>query len=155
MVLSGWRGAQNSLAFGAGQPVFCDVCCLGQPERSEQDHMAAEMAQARTVLRVMAKQDRLLSAKPWADCDRREARHACYKAVISWQYGGALGAGNRVRLPRCVTHAIRKKYPNRNLTAIRARVTIGSRASVRATTQAFAPRMSRVPFARGAIFQWM
>ena len=114
MVLSGWRGAQNSLAFGAGQPVFCDVCCLGQPERSEQDHMAAEMAQARTVLRVMAKQDRLLSAKPWADRDRREARHACYKAVISWQYGGALGAGNRVRLPRCVTHAIRKKYPNRN-----------------------------------------
>ena len=98
-MLSGWRGAQNSLAFGAGQPVFCDVCCLGQPERSEQDHMAAEMAQARTVLRVMAKQDRLLSAKPWADCDRREARHACYKAVISWQYGGALGAGDRLPHP--------------------------------------------------------
>ena len=111
--LTGWRGARNSVGIGASGPtVFCDVCCLGRPASSDDDHIASEMVQAGSITRVMAKQDRLLLARPWDDRDKRGARHACYKGVISWQFGGSLGAGNRVRLPWCVVCAIRKKYPN-------------------------------------------
>ena len=111
--LTGWRGARNSVGIGASGPtVFCNVCCLGRPASSEDDHIASEMVQAGSITRVMAKQDKLLAARPWDDRDRRSARHACYKGVISWQFSGSLGAGNRVRLPWCVVCAIRKKYPN-------------------------------------------
>jgi hypothetical protein len=111
--LTGWRGARNSVGIGASGPtVFCDVCCLGRPASSDDDHIASEMMQAGSITRVMARQDKLLTRKPWDDRDRRCARHACYKGVISWQFGGSLGAGNRVRLPWCVVCAIRKKYPN-------------------------------------------
>jgi hypothetical protein len=44
--------------------------------------------------------------------DGREARHACYKAVIAWQWANPLGAENRVRLPDCVTVAVRRLFPN-------------------------------------------
>ena len=110
---TGWHGARNSVGIGASGPtVFCNVCCLGQPASSEEDHIASEMMQAGSIMRVMAKQDRLLASKPWADRDRREAQHACYKGCISWQFGGSLGAGNRVRLPWCCVCGIRRKYPN-------------------------------------------
>jgi hypothetical protein len=151
--LTGWRGARNSVGIGASGPtVFCDVCCLGRPASSDDDHIASEMMQAGSITRVMARQDKLLTRKPWDDRDRRCARHACYKGVISWQFGGSLGAGNRVRLPGAWSARSGRSILTR--CAIRTRVTIGLSASGRATTLASAPPMSRVLFVRGSTFLW-
>jgi hypothetical protein len=74
--------------------------------------LANDMLQQRRVARVVEKHTRLRTSKPRCDPDGREARHACYKAVIAWQFASPLGAGNRVRLPVCVVAAIRKLFPN-------------------------------------------
>ena len=50
--------------------------------------------------------------KPRDDLDGRKARHALYKAVVAWQWANPLGAENRVRLPTCVLHRVRRLFPN-------------------------------------------
>jgi len=111
MSLSGWRGARDSLGLGrSGARVTCDACDLGAGEDNCLAH--AMTVPGCRVQRCVDKQARLLAAKPWADRDRREARHACYKSVISWQFCTPLGGGNRVRLPKCVVCTVRRAFPN-------------------------------------------
>ena len=43
---------------------------------------------------------------------RASARFECYKAVIAWQFSDPLGAGQRRRLPGCVTCKVRRLFPN-------------------------------------------
>ena len=60
----------------------------------------------------MAKLQKQRQRKPKDDPDRRDARHAGYKAVIAWQWANPLGAENRVRLPACVEIGWRHLFPN-------------------------------------------
>ena len=105
------------------------------------------MALAGRVQRVQAKHEKLREARPWGDQDRREARHAMYKAIISWQFCSPLGAGKRVRLPKCLVSAVRRKFPNPVCAGQGA--TIGPSVSARGITRGSAPRKSRVPCVRG------
>jgi hypothetical protein len=78
--------------------------------------MACDMLEQGPIQRVRDKQQRR-RRKPGVDADGREARHAMYKAVIRWQWASPLGAENRVRLPDCVVHRIRRLFPNPRCTA--------------------------------------
>ena len=54
-------------------------------------------------------------ARPGADRfypQRREARHALYRAVIHWIFCDPLGAGKRLRMPLCVKKRIRMMFPD-------------------------------------------
>ena len=107
---SGWRGAHDSIGLAEfGRCVYCDVCDLNM---SNGACMAGYVLQERRVASVVTKHTKMHARKPWGDLDRREARHALYKAVIYWQFCSDLGAGNRVRLPKCVVLAIRRLFPN-------------------------------------------
>ena len=107
---SGWRGAHDSIGLAEyGRCVYCDVCDLGM---SNGACMADFMVEERRLASVVAKHSRRRARKPQGDPDGREARHALYKAVIYWQFCSELGAGNRVRLPKCVVRAIRRLFPN-------------------------------------------
>ena len=74
--------------------------------------MAVDMLQQRRINAVVEAQQRARRRKPSSDPDGREARYAMYRTVIKWQWSDPLGAGNRVRLPRCVLHRVRKLFPN-------------------------------------------
>ena len=107
---SGWRGAHDSIGLAEfGRCVYCDVCDLNM---SNGACMAGYVLEERRVASVVTKHTKMHARKPWGDLDRREARHALYKAVIFWQFCSDLGAGNRVRLPKCVVLAIRGLFPS-------------------------------------------
>jgi hypothetical protein len=74
--------------------------------------MAVDMLQQRRISTVVDEQRRELQRRPFADPDRRSARHNLYRAVVKWHWSDPLGAENRVRLPRCVMHRIRQLFPN-------------------------------------------
>lgn len=74
--------------------------------------MAVDMLQQRRINAVVEAQQRARRRKPSSDPDGRESRYAMYRAVIKWQWSDPLGAGNRVRLPSCVLHRVRKLFPN-------------------------------------------
>ena len=109
--MSGWRGARDLMGLADCQHVYCEKCDLGLTQDEDGCQVTA-MALAGRVQRVQAKHEKLRTAKPWGDKDRREARHAMYKAIISWQFCSPLGAGKRVRLPKCLVSAVRRKFPN-------------------------------------------
>lgn len=72
--------------------------------------MAVDMLQQRRISAVVAAQQR--ERQRGGDPSGVAARKAMYRAVIKWQWSDPLGGGNRVRLPRCVMHRIRKLFPN-------------------------------------------
>ena len=109
--MSGWRGARDVMGLSDCQHVYCEKCDLNLTQ-DEDGCQATAMALAGRVQRVQAKHEKLREARPWGDQDRREARHAMYKAIISWQFCSPLGAGKRVRLPKCLVSAVRRKFPN-------------------------------------------
>jgi len=87
--------------------VYCEKCDLNLTQDNDGCKVTS-MALAGRVQRVLAKHEKLHQAKPWSDRDKREARHAMYKAIISWQFCSPLGAGKRVRLPECLLSAVRR-----------------------------------------------
>ena len=74
--------------------------------------MASDFLQQRKVVKLIARLHRAYERKPREYGDGREARHACYKAVIQWQFCDPLGAEQRVRLPVCLECRIRREFPN-------------------------------------------
>jgi len=97
-----------------GRRMYCDYHDLGGPCRDA--CMARDMLQQRSIDKLLTKL-RNRRRRPQArrnadDPDGREARHACYKAIIKWQWASPLGAENRVRLPCCVVKALRREFPN-------------------------------------------
>ena len=108
---SGWRGARDLMGLRDCQHVYCEKCDLNLTQDND-GCLATSMDLAGRVQRVLAKHVRLHLAKPWSDKDKREARHAMYKAIISWQFCSPLGAGKRVRLPKCLVSTVRRKFPN-------------------------------------------
>ena len=109
--MSGWKGARDLMGLGDCQHVYCEKCDLNLTQDNDGCKVTS-MALAGRVQRVLAKHEKLHLAKPWSDKDKREARHAMYKAIISWQFCSPLGAGKRVRLPECLVSAVRRKFPN-------------------------------------------
>ena len=93
-----------------GRRMYCDYHDL----RGTCPHacMAADMLQQSRIAALVQKHQRLRARRPQKDPDGREARHELYKAVIAWQWANPLGAENRVRLPRCVEHCVRRLFPN-------------------------------------------
>ena len=93
-----------------GRRMYCDYHDL----RGTCPHacMAADMLQQSRIAALVQKHERLRARRSQKDPDGREARHALYKAVIAWQWANPLGAENRVRLPRCVEHCVRRRFPN-------------------------------------------
>ena len=93
-----------------GRRMYCDYHDL----RGTCPHacMAADMLQQSRIAALVQKHQRLRARRSQKDPDGREARHALYKAVIAWQWANPLGAENRVRLPRCVEHCVRRLFPN-------------------------------------------
>ena len=105
--MSGWKGARDPMGLGDCQHVYCEKCDLNLTQDNDGCKVTS-MALAGRVQRVLAKHEKLHQAKPWSDRDKREARHAMYKAIISWQFCSPLGAGKRVRLPECLLSAVRR-----------------------------------------------
>ena len=108
--LPGWRGDSIGLLRHSRQ-VFCDPCDLGVAAPAFAC-MALDMLQQNQVALIVRKQQRLRQRNPESDPSGREARHACYKGVVKWQFADQLGAGSRVRLPQCVLCAVRRMFPN-------------------------------------------
>lgn len=104
-------GGGDSLGLAAhGRRMYCDYHDL----RGGAAHacMAVDMLQQSRMAAIVEKQQRLRQRKPRDDPDGRQARHACYKGVIAWQWANPLGAEQRVRLPPCVVYRVRKLFPN-------------------------------------------
>lgn len=93
-----------------GRRMFCDYHDLHSG--CADACMARDMMQQRRISTLVEKQQKRRRKRPRDDPDGRDARHACYKAVIAWQWANPLGAENRVRLPNCVTVAVRQLFPN-------------------------------------------
>ena len=94
-----------------GRRMYCDCHDLrgGSPNAC----MAVDMLQqSRISAEVEGRQSMRARRGPRDDRDGREARHALYKAVVAWQWANPLGAENRVRLPSCVLHRVRRLFPN-------------------------------------------
>ena len=93
-----------------GGDMYCDFCDLhcGCPNAC----MARDMLQQTRIKKLIEKQRRRRARRPADDPDGGGARHALYKEFIAWQWASPLGAGNRVRLPKCVTCGVRKLFPN-------------------------------------------
>ena len=105
------RSERDELGLGAnGRVMYCDF----------HDHgcgvvhacMAVDMLQQRSIYELVEKHRKRRREQPRDDPDGRKARHALYKAVIAWQWANPLGAENRVRLPTCVLHRVRRLFPN-------------------------------------------
>ena len=93
-----------------GRTMFCDFHdqAGGVPHAC----MAVDMLQQRRIAEVVERHRKIQREKPREDPDGRRARHAMYKAVVAWQWANPLGSENRVRLPRCVLHRVRRLFPN-------------------------------------------
>ena len=105
------RSERNDLGLSAnGRVMYCDF----HDHRCGVAHacMAVDMLQQRSIYELVEKHRKLRREKPRDDPDGRRARHALYKAVIAWQWANPLGAENRVRLPTCVLHRVRRLFPN-------------------------------------------
>ena len=70
------------------------------------------MLQQRTINKLINQHQRRRARRPSVDPVGSEARHACYKAVVAWQWASPLGAEQRVQLPACVMCGVRKLFPN-------------------------------------------
>ena len=124
--MSGWKGARDLMGLGDCQHVYCEKCDLNLT----QDNVGCKvtsMALTGRVQRVLAKHEKLHQAKPWSDRDKREARHAVYKAIIHLLAVllAARCPGKRVRLPECLV-----SQPN-----VRVRVRLLAAVERRDTTQ--------------------
>ena len=108
--LAPWRRRDTIGLAGDGRRMFCDYHDLdcGCPGAC----MAADMRQQPQMEKLIGKHLRRRARRPRDNPDGRDARHACYKAVVAWQWASPLGAENRVRLPRCLTISIRQLFPN-------------------------------------------
>ena len=107
---SGWRGAHDSIGLAEyGRCVYCDVCDLNM---SNGACMAGYVLQERRIASEVTKHTTSNVRASRGATPTGEARHALYKAFIYWQFCSDLGAGNRVRLPKCVVLAIRQLFPN-------------------------------------------
>ena len=91
-------------------PRYCDYCDLngGEPMAC----MAADMLQQSRIADVVERQKKRRRRNSLTDPDGCEARHVCYKEVVAWQWANPLGAEQRVCLPKCVTCAVRRLFPN-------------------------------------------
>lgn len=105
------QSERDDLGLGAnGRVMYCDF----------HDHrcgdanacMAVDMLQQRDIAALVERHRKVRRDKPRDDLDGRKARHALYKAVVAWQWANPLGAENRVRLPTCVLHRVRRLFPN-------------------------------------------
>jgi hypothetical protein len=104
-------GGGDSLGLTANRRrMYCDYHDL----RGGAAHacMAVDMLQQTRMAAIVEKHQRLRLRKPRDDPDGRQARHACYKGVVAWQWANPLGAEQRVRLPMCVLCRVRKLFPN-------------------------------------------
>ena len=101
--MSGWKGARDLMGLGDCQHVYCEKCDLNLTQDNDGCKVTS-MALAGRVQRVLAKHEKLHQAKPWSDRDKREARHAVYKAIIHLLAVllAARCPGKRVRLPECL-----------------------------------------------------
>ena len=124
--MSGWKGARDLRGLGECQHVYCEKCDLNLTQDNAGCKVTS-MALAGRVQRVLAKHKKLHLANPWSDKDKREARHAMYKAIISWQFCSPLGAGKRVRLPECLVSAVRRSSTSASSSSQEAN-TLGRRA---------------------------
>jgi len=105
---------QDSIGLGEhGTDIYCDHCDVGCAPNT---CMAVVMLQALGVADTIARHQRLVAktesmGTPDAEA-RASARFECYKAVIAWQFSDPLGAGQRRRLPECVTCKVRCLFRN-------------------------------------------
>ena len=101
----------DSLGLAAhGRRMYCDWHDLHGG--SAHACMAVDMLQQSRMAALVEKHQRLWQRRPRDDPDGRQARHACYKGVVAWQWANPLGAEQRVRLPPCVLYRVRKLFPN-------------------------------------------
>lgn len=107
---------KDSVGFAAhGRRMRCDYHDLRCG--NARDCMATCMLHERRISHLVAERQAALRRRPGCDPDRREARHTLYKAVVAWQWADPLGAGVRVRLPRCVLYRIRRLFPHPDCSA--------------------------------------
>ena len=108
--LGHWHGRDSIGLAAHGRDMYCDYCDLNGGVAIA--CMAEDMLQQSRIAAVIQKLERKRQRKPNEDKDGRQARFACYKAVIAWQWANPLGTENRVRLPKCVTRRVRRLFPN-------------------------------------------
>ena len=102
---------RDSIGLAAhGRHLYCDYCDLHGPCANA--CTAVDMLQQRTINKLVNQHQRRRARRPSVDPAGSEARHACYKAVVAWQWASPLGAEQRVQLPRCVMCGVRKLFPN-------------------------------------------
>ena len=127
-----------------GRHMYCDYHDLNGT--CEYACMAVDMLQQSRISTVIEKHHRSRQKHPRADRDGREARYACYKAVVAWQWANPLGAENRVRLPSCILFRVRSLFPN---PCCRSGCDyLDGCEAAQDTTQAFALRSSHAPSER-------
>lgn len=107
----GARARRDSVGISAhDRQMFCDYHDLHGP--CQNACMAVDMLQQRTINQLVNQHQRRRARRPSVDPVGSEARHACYKAVVAWQWASPLGAEQRVQLPVCVMCGVRKLFPN-------------------------------------------
>jgi len=108
--LGRWHGRDSIGLAAHGREMYCDYCDLNGGVAIA--CMAADMLQQSRVASVIEKHRCRRQANRRADPDGSQARHACYKAIVAWQWANPLGAEQRVRLPNCVMRRVRLLFPN-------------------------------------------
>ena len=111
--LGRWHGRDSIGLAEGGRVMYCDYCDLNGGDRLA--CMAVDMLEQRRIGRLIEKHEKQLRRQSRASdlCQlRRDARHACYKEVVAWQWSNPLGAESRVRLPSCVERCVRRRFPN-------------------------------------------
>ena len=150
-------GRNDSVGFAEhGGRMRCDYHDLRRGDANA--CTATCMLQERRISRLVAERQAAMRRRGRnPDPDRREARHALYKAVVAWQWADPLGAGVRIRLPRCVMYRIRRLFPHPNCGAgcgyLEGCERAGHYTGFRTRTAQPSPRA--LPCARGASTLWM
>lgn len=111
--LGAWHGRDSIGLTAHGREMYCDYCDLGGGVAIA--CMARDMLQQSRVAAVVEKHRKKKRGRPGAEdvCEaRKEARHACYRSIVAWQWADPLGAEQRVRLPACVEVGVRRLFPN-------------------------------------------
>ena len=112
--LGQWHGRDSIGLSAHGRVMYCDYCDLhgGVAIACMAQAMLQEGRIARIITKHQKRRQRHGRRRSSHAGDGREARHACYKGIVAWQWANPLGAEQRVRLPLCVTRRVRQLFPN-------------------------------------------
>jgi hypothetical protein len=107
------RGAVAGVSVAHDRAIYCDTCDLGY-QGSVWHCEAEQMLQHKSVSDVVEAHEKSLTTDKGKreDPDRRQARYAMYRGIVQWKWADPLGAGNRVRLPKCMNIKVRRLFAN-------------------------------------------